>query len=130
MSLINASLLLLLKASLAGIVLFTARSPKSGWCVVSTRGLEGAALNMSKAPGGLKGAVLNILKGAALNMSKTSCEKRCVICSAREFEGALSNVLLKGCRRGVALMSLYSCKGNCLGSPGLDLWDPWLIIFS
>jgi len=124
MSLINTSLSLLLKASLAGIVLFTTRSPKSGWCVVSTRGLEGAALNILKALGGLKGAALNILKGTALNMSKTSCEKHYVIYSAREFKGASSNILLKGCRRGVALMSLHGGKGNCLGSPGPDLWDP------
>jgi len=83
--------------------------------------LEGAALNILKAPGGLKGAALNTLKGAALNMSKTSYKKHCVIYSAREFKGALSNISLKGYRRGVALMSLYGCEGNCLGSPGLDL---------
>ena len=85
---------------------------------------------MLKALGGLKGAALNILKGAALNISKTSYKKHCVICSAREFEGALSNMLLKCYRRGVALISLYGCEGNCSGSPGLDLRDPRLIIFS
>jgi hypothetical protein len=76
---------------------------------------------MLKALGGLKGAILNILKGTALNISKTSCKKHYVIYSAREFKGALSNVSLKDYRRGVALMSLYGYEGNYLGSPGLDL---------
>ena len=76
---------------------------------------------MLKALGGLKGAALNILKGAALNMSKTSCKKHYVIYSAREFKGASSNVSLKGYRRGIVLMSLYSYEGNYLGSPSLDL---------
>ena len=76
---------------------------------------------MSKALGGLKGATLNILKGAALNILKTSYKKHCVICLAREFKGALSNISLKGYRRGIALMSLYSGEGNYLGSPSPDL---------
>ena len=121
MSLINAFLLLPLKASLVGIVLFTARSLKSGWCVVFIKGLEGAVLNILKALGGSKGAILNILKGVALNISKTLCEKHCVIYLAREFEGALFNILLKGYKRGVVLMFLYNYKGNYLGSFGLDL---------
>jgi len=54
-------------------------------------------------------------------MSKTLYKKHYVICLAREFKGALSNMLLKGYRRGVVLMSLYSYKGNYLGSPSLDL---------
>ena len=83
--------------------------------------MEGAVLNMLKALGGLKGAILNILKGAALNISKTLYEKHCIIYLVREFKSVLSNILLKGCRRGVVLMSLYSYKGNCLGSPSLDL---------
>jgi hypothetical protein len=83
--------------------------------------LEGAALNILKALVGLKGAALNILKGAALNISKTLCEKHCVIYLAREFKGASFNMSLKDYRRGVVLMSLYSYEGNSLGSPGLDL---------
>ena len=54
-------------------------------------------------------------------MSKTLYKKHYVICSVREFKGTLSNVLLKGYRRDIVLMSLYSYKGNYLGSPGLDL---------
>jgi hypothetical protein len=121
MSLINTSLSLPLKASLVGIILFTTWSPKSGWCVISTKRLKGAVLNISKVLKGLKGAALNILKGAALNISKTLCEKHCIIYSAREFKGILSNILLKGYKRGVALISLYSYKGNYSGSPSPDL---------
>ena len=130
MSLINASLLLLVKVSLAGIILFIAQSPKSGQYIISTKGLEGAVLNILKALGGLKGAALNILKGTALNISKTLYKKHYVIYSAREFKGALSNMSLKGYRRGVILISLYGYKGNYLGSPSPDLQDPQLIIFS
>jgi hypothetical protein len=76
---------------------------------------------MLKVLGGLKGAALNILKGAVLNISKTLYKKHCVIYLVREFKGISSNISLKGCGRGVILISLYSCEGNCLGSPGPDL---------
>ena len=122
MSLINTSLLLLLKASLVGIILFAARSPN--WYIISTEGSDGAVLNILKSLGGLKGAALNILKGAVLNISKTLYKKYCVICSVREFKGISSNMSLKGYKRGVVLMSLYSYKGNYLGSPGPDPQDP------
>jgi hypothetical protein len=83
--------------------------------------LEGAILNILKVLGGLKGAILNILKSAVLNISKTLCEKHCVIYLVRKFKGILSNISLKGYKRGVVLISLYSYEGNCLSSPGLDL---------
>jgi hypothetical protein len=54
-------------------------------------------------------------------MFKTLYKKYCIICLVREFKDILSNILLKGCGRGVALMSLYGCKGNCLNSPNADL---------
>jgi hypothetical protein len=83
--------------------------------------LEGVILNMSKVLRGLKGAALNILKSAVLNIFKTLYKKHCIICLIREFKGILSNISLKGCKRGIILISLYSYKGNYLGSPGLDL---------
>jgi hypothetical protein len=54
-------------------------------------------------------------------MSKTLCEKHCVIYLAREFKGTLFNMSLKDYRRGIVLISLYSYEGNSLGSPSLDL---------